>query len=200
MIKGRKKKRSVSLRSNSVEIEPLKLLINQTNGLPIYRMKIGNERFDLERTRVKNARDDKIELRFIKEIEEEQKKITMEAKLSLYVGHICFTIRALLWIKVSYEHNRYDMLMEDFLYTYFCSLIESSDMIQRRKEIHLPESLEIYYESKSAWRSYQLKDYVIIGFESGDTTVHRFKEPEIPSILTNKEEKTESIQCERIYG
>lgn len=195
----RRRKNFVSLQSNSVEIEPVGLFIKASNNLPIYNTKIGVSRFDLERTRVRTTRDDQIELRFLKELEKDKIKMTMEGKIIFFVNHVRYTIYTSLWVRTSYEQNRFDILMENFLYTYFSSMIESCDAIQRRKEIHLPESLEMYYESGSPWRSYQMKDYVLIGIEHMDKTIHRFMKPKLPSIL-NDEKKIDEFSCERIFG
>lgn len=179
-----KRLKCLDLRDNSIDVSSIGLIAEDVGKYHIYNLKFGIQDFYLliEKHR-KHVTRSTVEVTFsMTDIGENGHKIDMDGLIYFFHNGALYSIHAKLTSYAEYDYKPYDTKIQDYLYTYFVSLIENNNDICWFVNFKMPDSLASYYPTEE-WDILTQKTYHWIDIENYMRVERLPQKPNIPGFF-----------------
>lgn len=161
------KQKCLDLRNNSIELVPLKRIIDDVKSLFITNLSISVDLFELTCARkpfFKTA--DNISILFEKEVQNEKHKIRLLGELRFSSHGYFYRVSIEATASAEYDYEPYTSRLQDYLYTYVTYIINNNAEIQKRHHFTCPDHLENYVSSQPEWKKSETQNFCWIDNDS----------------------------------
>lgn len=179
------RRRCLNLQNNSIELVPLKRIIEDVSNLHIENLRLSVDEFYLtmERKRRKQSKNT-IEVLYAKEVDKSEHIVSLYGSVCFHSRGQLYKVKIKLTAKAFYNYEPYTSRLQDYLYTYMSYLINTEPKIQYLCSFTCPEHLNSFQQSCPDWRKTEIQNFCWIDDDSYQTIdVVREKNPPIEAII-----------------